>query len=38
MIMDCINKAPAKGKNPRPDESDVRVITEDEDTLYAKAC
>lgn len=35
--MDCINKAPAKGKNPRPDESDVRVITEDEDTLYAKA-
>lgn len=35
--MDCINKAPAKGKNPCPDESDVRVITEDEDTLYAKA-
>ena len=35
--MDCINKAPAKGKNPRPDESDVRVFTEDEDTLYAKA-
>ena len=35
--MDCISDAPAVEKKPRPDESDIMAITEDEDTLYAKA-
>lgn len=35
--MDCINKASAAEKKPRPAESDIKAITEDEDTLYAKA-
>lgn len=35
--MDCINDAPVAEKKPRPAESDMKGIIEDEDTLYAKA-
>ena len=31
IIMDCINDAPAAEKKPRPAESDIKAITEDED-------
>ena len=35
--MDCISDASVAEKKPHPAESDMKGITEEEDTLYAKA-